>query len=337
MGYVVRVQVSDGAEYRRDNPRGLFFRIGIPGIQVTAAAVFHHDEDLILVVVRFDRPNDVRMIERLQNIDFVLQLLDEGLVGHAVQVDRFHGVFVVEARSARRRKGVFARVHSGAFGEEAGSLTLELLPRRFGFRERGRGGRARGHSRGFAVLRKPEPGLDRQKGVLSAAPRLVLSLRMIRGTFRDAQFVLHAQPKEPADSERQLKAFLPAFVSPDGLPDALPRRSTGRLASFLNEGHGSHRSGADRLENLVVKQRVPFVLLVHQAGPEGRGQQDLLALRTFHLVDREILAFDGSGGGTRNGTAAYGWYRTVDSEARDIWCAKERGLVFDAFLFQQIG
>ena len=68
---------EDGA---RDAGR-LLFGVGVPRVQVAAAAEFHDDVHLPAIIEGFHDAHNVRMIQRFENGNFVAQLLDVRVVG----------------------------------------------------------------------------------------------------------------------------------------------------------------------------------------------------------------------------------------------------------------
>jgi len=83
----VFVHVRDGAENGGRDAGRLFFRVGVPRVEITSFATLHNHKQHVAIIKGFHDAHNVGVIERFQQGDFVFEFGDEGCVRDVFVVD----------------------------------------------------------------------------------------------------------------------------------------------------------------------------------------------------------------------------------------------------------
>ena len=87
---IIGMQIRHGRQHGGNNPGGFFFSIGIPTVQISAGTYFHDNKNLLLAIKGFDRPDDLRMVERFKDGNFIFKFLHKRRIENPIQMDGFH-------------------------------------------------------------------------------------------------------------------------------------------------------------------------------------------------------------------------------------------------------
>ena len=92
---IIGMQIRHGRQHGGNNPGGFFFSIGIPTVQISAGTHFHHNKNLLLAIKGFDRPDDLRMVERFKDGNFIFKFLHKRRIENPIQMDGFHRIQII--------------------------------------------------------------------------------------------------------------------------------------------------------------------------------------------------------------------------------------------------